>query len=195
MRTDKLLLLILILGASVSVLVSLKYYFVSHGVIITEGFKSYSTDFSADMLDDGAGKCRCKNGNIGDVALYVDADACSCNSTPHDRDRPELMPGALGQQFRNKHPYYDLNCHLRHNYDAHIDITQPYKPQIEKSQPMKYQTYKKNAYVPCTSILNDASTYEEQYKLASTSMTKRLQDKPYLYTTFEDDKYFENWAK
>jgi hypothetical protein len=197
MKTDKLLLLLLILGVYVSVLFTLKNYFVSHGVFVTEGFKSYSADFSADLIDGGVGKCRCKNSNLGDVALYTDADACVCNvySNPPDRDRPELMPGELGQIYRNRHPYYDLNCHLRHEYDAHVDITQPYKPESEDSQPMKYQTYKKKAYVPCTSTLNYEDSFEEQYKRSTTSMTKQLQDKPYLYTNFEDDKYFEDWAK
>ena len=78
--------------------------------------------------------------------------------------------------------------------DSHINTTQPYKPEITHSQPMKFQTYKKHAYAHCNSTLNDKTTFEQQYKEMSTSQTKQLQDKPYLYTTFENDTYFENWA-
>ena len=60
---------------------------------------------------------------------------------------------------------------------------------------MKFQTFKKNAYIPCASGLNHENTYEEQYKKSTQSQTKQLQDKPYLYTRFQDDKYFENWSK
>ena len=190
MNKDKILLLLLLLVVSVSVLLSLKTYFVKEGIM--EGFyPSYSTDFNSDIQ---GSKCRCKNGALGDVALYLDADACVCNPSVKSRDRPELTPGELGQQYRNKHPLYDLNCHLSSEFDAHVDITQPYKPNIEDSQPMKFKTYKKQAYAHCNSTLNDANTYEQQYKRSVTSQTKQLQDKPYLYTTYEDDAYFKDWA-
>ena len=105
------------------------------------------------------------------------------------------MPGELAQKYRYKHPYYDLNCHLRHEYDSHVDITVPRESDTGHLQPMKFQTYKKNAYAHSTDRLNFEDSYEEQYKKTMTSMTKNLQDRPYLYTNFENDNYFEDWAK
>jgi len=188
MLNDKGLLLLLLLIVTVSIFASLKNFFVEEGVM--EKFTSpptYSADFSANIE---GGKCRCKNGALGDVALYLDADACVCNPSNIERDRPELSPGELGQQYRNKHSFYDLNCHLSHEYDSHVDITQPNKSDTS----LHPNTYKKNAYVPCNSTLNHENTYEEQYKKSIQSQTKQLQDRPYLYTTFQDNKYFENWA-
>jgi hypothetical protein len=97
-------------------------------------------------------------------------------SDPPDRDRPELMPGELGQVYRNRHPYYDLNCHLRHEYDAHVDITvNPINQDSDNaSHPMKYQTYKTNAYVPCTSTLNYEDSFEEQYKRSVNFYNKTI---------------------
>ena len=73
-------------------------------------------------------------------------------------------------------------------------LKKPYKPDDGESKPMKFQTYKKNAYVPCNSTLNHENSYEEQYKKSIQTQTKQLQDRPYLYTKFQDDKYFANWA-
>jgi hypothetical protein len=192
MFNEKGLYLLLLLVVTVSILASLKNFFVKEGVM--EGFTSapaYSADFSANI---GGGKCRCKNGALGDVALYLNADGCVCDPPQKDRDRPELSPGELGQQYRNRHPFYNLNCHMSHEYDSHVDITQPYKPDNGESKPMKFQTYRKNAYVPCNSTLNYENSYEEQYKKSIQTQTRQLQDRPYLYTKFQDDKYFANWA-
>jgi hypothetical protein len=195
MLNEKGLYLLLLLIITVSLFVCFKNFFIRTGIMEKEHFTSsptYSADFSANI---GGGKCRCQNGQLGDVSVYLDADSCVCDPLQKDRDRPELSPGELGQQYRNRTPFYNLNCHLSHEYDAHVDITQPYKPNSGDSKPMKFQTFKKNAYIPCTSGLNHENTYEEQYKKSIQSQTKRLQDKPYLYTRFKDDKYFENWSK
>ena len=190
MFNEKGLYLLLLLIVTVSIFTSFKNFFVREGIM--EGFTSSPT-YSADFI--GGNKCRCKNGALGDVSMYLDAGACVCDPLQKDRDRPELSPGEYGQQYRNRHPFYNLNCHLSHEYDSHVDIIQPYKPDDGESIPMKFQTYKKNAYVPCNSTLNHENSYEEQYKKSIQTQTRQLQDRPYLYTKFQDDKYFANWAR
>ena len=196
MINEKGLYLLLLLFVTVYILASFKNFFVKNGIMKEEehftSTPAYSADFSANI---GGGKCRCQNGQVGDISYYLDAGACLCEPLYTDRDRPHLSPGELAQQYRNRTPFYDLNCHLSHEYDSHVDITQPYKPINTNSKPMKFQTFKKNAYIPCASGLNHENTYEEQYKKSTQSQTKQLQDKPYLYTRFQNDKYFENWSK
>ena len=100
MLNEKGLYLLLLLVVTVSIFAYFKNFFVKHGII--ENFtsaKTYSADFSRNI---GGGKCRCKNGQLGDVALYLDADACVCDALQKDRDRPELSPGDLGHQYRNR---------------------------------------------------------------------------------------------
>lgn len=192
MFNEKGLYLLVFLIATVSILASFKNFFVNKGIM--ERFTS-APAYSADLGAEIEGNCRCQNGQLGDVSLYLDPGACVCEPSRKDRDRPELSPGELGRKYRNRTPFYDVNCHLSHEFDSHIDITQPYKSDNGDSQPQKFQTFKKNAYIPCNSVLNGAKTYEEQYKKSIQTQTKQLQDRPYLYTKFQDDKYFENWGK
>jgi hypothetical protein len=203
MKRDKALLLLLCIFVTLGVMNALGNYFNFGSVTnnsLLEGFRSklggpvYSADFGVDL---GPGACRCKNGAIGDIAHYINGGTCVCNvdgTNAVDRDRPELKPGELGQMFREKNAYYDLNCQLNSEYDAHIDITQPYKKNSGESYPMNFETYKKTAYIPCESTLDDRTSYEQQYKQSIMSQTKALQNRPYLYTQFQDDVYFKDWA-
>jgi hypothetical protein len=196
---DKVVLIFVIITICIIFIVNFKHFFVNDTALEIERFTNQSglqasADFGANLKENA---CRCKNGAIGDVAHYIDGGTCICNPSFISRDRPELSPGKLGQQFRQRNAFYDLNCHMRNEFDMYVDTTQPYKKDMGiSSHPMKFQTYKKTAYIPCNSVLNDKTTYEEQYKRAIMSQTKGLQNKPYLFSrgTRKDQDYFSSWA-